>query len=148
MEDTSLRFEVVMTRQDADTIAGEVRSQGGGAEITDEPGLLPVGVLLAIVIPPGAAILAVVINRIIHSWVDHGTLIDARGTGAPRITEEPALDAGTVVILTRDGDKSERSNLSEDTASEYIGKALAALSGGASATEADQQAASAVEPKA
>jgi hypothetical protein len=93
-------------------------------------------------VPPGAALLIQVIGRVIRDFTRHGVVIDARGTDAPRITSEKDLPYGTVIILTRDGDQAKRTDLPEAKISEYVSAALTAVSGGASATGAAQQAGS------
>jgi hypothetical protein len=122
--------------EDARAIAAEVEQQGGTAEVTEEKGILPLAVLLVVVMPPGISLLALVVNRIVHSWTDHGVVIDARGTGDPTIIKENSLPFGTVVILTRDGESSKRTDLPEIDLSKYIEAAVKAVSGGASATAA------------
>jgi hypothetical protein len=91
---------------------------------------LPIPILLAIVVPPGVGILVTVINQIVHSWTDKGVLIDARGTGDPRILKDGDLPYGTVVILSRDGDKTTRTDLTDEKLSDYIAGAVGALTGG------------------
>lgn len=142
MAETNLEVGINFESEaEAQAFAAEIRAKGGSAEISSEPGLLPIGILLWVVIPPGLGLLALVANKIAHSWLDHGTLIDARGEGPAQVVKQDGLPYGTVVILSRDGDKSERSDLPDDSSvSDYIGKALTALSGGASASEADKSA--------
>ena len=89
-----------------------------------------------IFIPPGLALLAEVVNNVVHSWRDHGVVIDARGTGDPVIHEEKSLPFGTIVILTRDGDTAKRTDLPEVDVGKYIAAALKAVGGGASASAA------------
>lgn len=137
MAEGELRLRVnLASLEEAQAIAADVEQQGGTAEVSDEKGILPLLILLVVVIPPGLGVLALVINRIVHSWHDHGVLIDARGTGAPTLIKDSSLPYGTVVILTRDGQQSSRSDLAEMDLSKYIGAAMQALSGGASATAA------------
>jgi hypothetical protein len=137
MAEGEIRLRVNLASvEEAQAIAAGVEQQGGTAEVTDEKGILPLAILLALVIPPGVGLLAQVINRIVHSWRDHGVLIDARGTGAPTLIKENSLPYGTVVILTRDGEQSSRSDLPEIDLSTYIGAAVKAASGGASAAAA------------
>jgi hypothetical protein len=142
VETTDIRVGInFSSAEEAEAFAAEVRQKGGTAEASEEPGLLPLGILLWVVVPPGLGLLAFVANKIAHSWLDHGTLIDARGQGAPQVVEQGGLPYGTVVILTRDGDKSERSDLPDDASvSTYIEKALTALSSGDSASSADEKA--------
>ncbi len=143
MAETGLQIGINFdSEDDARALADDIRAQGASAQLEPGAGLLPLGVLLWIVIPPGIGLLALVANRIAHSWLDHGTLIDARGDGPVQVVEQKGLDYGTVVLLTRDGDRSERSDLPDGSSvGDYIGKALTALGGGASASEADAQAA-------
>src|SRR5215510_8461921 len=68
------------SRMEADTVAAQIRAEGVNTEVKEEPGLLPLPVLLIVGIPPGVALLAKVVDRIVHGWKGHGTLIDARGT--------------------------------------------------------------------
>lgn len=134
MAEGEIRLRVnLATTTEAKAIAAEIEQYGGSADVHEEKGILPLAVVLAVVIPPGVGLLALVINRIVHSWRDHGVIIDARGSGAPTIIEERSLPYGTVVILSRDGDKSKRSDLSEMELSKYISEAVKAISGGASA---------------
>jgi len=145
MAEGEIRLRVnVASVEEAQAIAAHVEQEGGSAEFTEERGLLPLAIVLIVVIPPGAALLALVINRIIHSWRDHGVLIDARGTGAPAIVKETSLPYGTVVILTRDGEQSRRSDLPEIDLAKYIESAVRAVSGGASAGAAKTAAESAL----
>jgi hypothetical protein len=147
MNQSGICFEVNLESVDeARTLAVDVRNQGGSAEITEEPGLLPLPVLLAVVIPPGIALLAIVMDRIVHNWRGRGVLIDARGDGPPRISKEADLPYGTVVILTRKGDESHRSDLPTEKLGEYLAQSIGALNGGASAPEADTTAAASLEP--
>jgi hypothetical protein len=126
---------------EAQDIVKEVSSAGGSAYISDEDhGLLPLPVLLVIVAPPGLALLASVINRIVHSWTGRGTLVDARGDGPPRIVEELDLPYGSVVILTRHGDEVHRSDLPDERIGDYLAQAVRALDGGETATAADASA--------
>jgi hypothetical protein len=135
----SIGFVAIVPREgEARAIANDV-VEGGGEAIVDVPaqkGLLPVAVLLAIVIPPGLALLAKTVNDIVHSWKDHGTVIDATGDGDPKIKGGGDLPYGTVVVITKDGESAERSDLEGELAGDYIAKVLKALKGGASAEQA------------
>ncbi|MDQ6883587.1 MAG: hypothetical protein M3077_05010 [Candidatus Dormibacteraeota bacterium] len=143
MSTSLLEFEVVYpSREEAERVRAAAQDQGASANITAEPGLLPLAVLLVIAIPPGAALLIQVIDRVIHGWRDHGIIVDARGTGAPRILAEKDLPAGTVVTLTRDGEEAKRTDLPEQKVSDYVSAALTAIAGGASAADAASQASS------
>ena len=137
MADGEIRLKVNLASvEDAQALAADVNKHGGSAEVADEKGILPLAVLLVIVIPPGIGLLAQVINRIVHSWRDHGVVIDARGVGAPTISKDNSLPFGTVIVLTRDGEMSKRSDLDDVDLSKYIGEAVKAVSGGASAAAA------------
>jgi hypothetical protein len=125
------------SREEAEEVARDLKAAGARTETTEEPGLLPLAVLLVVAIPPGAALLVRVVDRIVHGWRDHGILIDARGTGEPAVIKNTDLPYGTVVILTRDGEKAERSDLAEDDLSKYVSAALGAVAGGASAPDAN-----------
>ena len=139
---SGVQFEVVMESSDeAQTMRDDIVREGGSAEVKEEgEGVLPVAVLLWVAIPPGLALLAQVVDRIVHGWRDDGTLIDAREDGPAKISKQDGLPFGTVIILTKDGEESKRTDLSEVDVATYVGKALEAVSGGASATEADQEA--------
>ncbi len=141
MSTADLQFEVVCaSREEAEAIRAEAIKKGADADIEEEPGLLPLAVLLVVTIPPGLVLLITVIDRVIHGWRDHGIVVDARGTGAPRIMRERDLPYGTVVILTRDGDQAKRTDLAPDKLSDYLSGALSAIAKGASASAAAQQA--------
>jgi hypothetical protein len=141
----TIRFRAVLaSKAEADDVAEEVREQGGEASVTEEAGLLPLAVMLAVVIPPGIGILAATISHIIHGWKDKGSIIDARGDGDPKVISAPDLPHGTVVILTRDGDEATRTDLPTEKLGDYIAAALKALTPGASATDAANAAAGAV----
>jgi uncharacterized membrane protein YgcG len=139
-----VQFEFVIPDQqeaEAKQAAVQQEHEGVETELRKDPGLFPLAVLLVIAIPPGIALLAKVVDKIIHGWTDHGILIDARGDGAPRTQKDKSLPFGTVVILTRDGDEAKRTDLPDDKeVSNYVGAALSALAGGASATDAASQA--------
>lgn len=137
----AVQFEFVYPeRAAADPVRDAIQQDGAEAEIKEEPGLLPLAVLLVVAIPPGLALLVKVVNRVVHGWKDHGIVIDARGTGAPRTIGDKSLPHGTVIILTRDGDKSERTELPEERLSDYVSAALGAVAGGATASDANAQA--------
>lgn len=141
MDTEALQFEVVYPRrEDAEAAQVDIQYEGAEAEIKEEPGLLPLAVLLVVAVPPGLALLIKTVDRAIHGWKDHGILIDARGTGAPRIVHDESIAYGTVVTITRDGDEAIRTELPEEKLSDYVGGAVKAISGGASATEAAAQA--------
>jgi hypothetical protein len=141
MIEKEISFRVNLESEaDAQAIATEVNQLGGSAKRTDEKGILPLVVVLAVVLPPGIAILANVINHIVHSWRDHGVLIDARGTGAPSFAQSSSIPYGTVIILTRDGETSKRTDIADVDLSKYIAEAVKAVSGGASATSAKASA--------
>ncbi len=145
-DDTGVQFVAQVAGIEAATLADEVTAEGGVAELptggTEE--VLPLLVLLAVAIPPGLGILATVVNKIVHSWKDHGTVLDARGDGPPVIAKADDLPHGTVVILTRDGDKAQRTDLPTDKLSDYVAAALGAVSGGASAADSDAAASAAI----
>ncbi len=129
------------TKAEADAFAADLQAQGASTQIEEHPHILPAAILLWVVVPPAIGLLAYVGNRIAKTWFDHGTLIDARGTGVPVVVKQDGLPYGTVVILTRDGDKSQRTDLpDEDSVSEYISKALSAVVQGDSASGADDKA--------
>ena len=108
MADGEIEFLLnLATAEEAEAFAADIEQKGGKAEIREEKGILPLAILLWVVVPPGVALLATVANRIAHTWVDCGALIDARGTGRPTIRKERGLPYGTVVIITRDGETSE-----------------------------------------
>jgi hypothetical protein len=134
--DSAVHFVVEVEGSDASAVAADVNAAGAVAELKYDgtAEVLPLLVPLLIAIPPGLGILATVVNRIVHSWKDHGAVIDARGDGPPAVARSNDLPHGTVVILTRDGDRSERTDLPDEKLSDYIAAALTALSGGASAT--------------
>jgi hypothetical protein len=135
----SLRFGI-SSQDEADRLAKELESEGVSAGVDNtDVGLFPVAVLLAIFIPPGLALLARTVDRIIHGWKDHGVLIDARGTGAPVIIESPALPYGVVEILTRAGEKVQHELLPEEDLGKYVAGAAGALAEGASASDADKK---------
>jgi hypothetical protein len=142
MADAELRFRVSLDDEaGAQALAASVAQTGASATVTEEKGLLPLAVILAIVIPPGIGVLALVIDHIVHGWKDCGILIDARGTGAPIISKDAALPYGTVIILTRDGDTAKRTDLRPmDDLTKYIAAAVKAVAGGASATAAKKAA--------
>ena len=125
MTEQPLRF--VVEAVDAGSLADDLRAMG--ADVVDETrrSALPSTETLLVVVS-GAALLAEVVNRIVHSWRDkHGTLIDARGVGDPRVRSLPSAPFGTVVVLSGDDDRVERSDLPPSTVGEYIAKALGAL---------------------
>ncbi len=139
-------FIVAFDRQDeeeANALASKIQSEHGDdgvtAEIQENAGFLPLLVLLAIVVPPGIALLTVTISRVIERWKRHGVLIDARG---PKVVVQdlPGTPFGTVAIVTGKDEKFERSDISEEDLSKYIGAAVSALTGGASGDEAKKAA--------
>lgn len=96
--------------------------------------LLPIAVLLAVVIPPGAALLAKVVNDIVHSWKGQGVLIDASGS-EPVVKPMPGTPYGTIVIVKGDKEVT-RSDLPGEDVSKYVAAALGALAQGDSADDA------------
>ena len=145
MADGAIQFRVALDSQvDAKAIAAKVEEDGASATITEQKGILPLVALLAIVVPPGLALLAVVINRIILQWSRHGILIDARGKGAPILSSDPSLPYGTVIILTRNGDTAKRTDLPEIDLSKYVAAAVTAVSGGVAAGAAKKSADAAI----
>jgi hypothetical protein len=145
MAEGEIRFRVNLdSAEEAREIQTEIEQKGGSAQVSAEKGILPLAIVLAIVIPPGVGLLAQIINRIVHSWTDCGVLIDARGTGAPTIIKDKSLPHGTVVILTRNGETSKRTDLADVDLSKYIGEAVRAVSGGAAATAAKNAAEAAI----
>src|SRR3954453_11691260 len=109
---------------DADQVVDEINELGAQASIEDVEGIVPLAVLLAVVIPPGAALLAKVVNRIVERWRKVGVLIDARDVRPPVVQKLPGTPFGTVVILTKDGQRSERSDIAEEDLGDYVSKAL------------------------
>jgi hypothetical protein len=127
------QFEVVyLSDAEAVAVRDDLRARGATADLKQEPGLLPLAVLLAVTIPPGAALLLPVIERVIDNWKHHGILIDARGTGEPRIVEQRDLPYGTVVTLTRAGDEVTRSDLPTEKLSDYVSGVVSSLAKSAS----------------
>lgn len=126
----------------AKKIVDEVEAGGGQATAVESGAdLLPVAVLLALVIPPGISLLVETINRVVHSWKDEGVFIDASREG-PASVKRGKIPYGTVAVLTRDGDKVERTDLPEQKIGDYVAGVLKALAGGdkVSATKADKAA--------
>ena len=145
MADGEIEFLLdLATAEEAEAFAADIEQKGGKAEIREEKGILPLAILLWVVVPPGVALLATVANRIAHTWVDCGALIDARGTGRPTIRKERGLPYGTVVIITRDGETSKRSDLPEVDLAKYIGAAVKGVTGGLGAEAAKKSADAAV----
>lgn len=143
--DDGLRFRVAFEDESSSTEARRaIAAAGGEVLVEEEAGLLPLAVLLAVVLPPGIALVALTLNDIVHSWKDRGTVIDARGEGDPKISASKGLPYGTIVILTRDGDEAKRSDLAPTDVGAYLASALKALAGGASASVAAKAAASAI----
>jgi hypothetical protein len=142
MEGAGVAIRVGFSSKDeADKAVSLLQADGVEASVdTSDVGFLPVAVLLALVIPPGAALLAKVVNRIVHEWREHGILIDARGTGAPVIIESNGIPYGVINILTRDGDEVEHSLLPEEDLSKYVAAAVTSVTGGASASDAEKDA--------
>jgi hypothetical protein len=138
--DVEIAFRVELEEGEPDVIAEELRGLGAQADIEVPKGIVPLAVALVVVIPPGVALLGSVFNRILERWRRNGVMIDAREDGPPEVRPLPGTPFGTVLILSRDGDRSERSDLPEDNLSDYIAKAVGALTGGASASEADGKA--------
>lgn len=138
-----LGFEDEADAAAAEAIASDVNELGGQAELLRDQQFLPVPVLLAIVIPPGVGLLASVFHRIFERS-QPGVLIDARGEDL-KVTALKGTPFGTVVILAGEDDKVERSDIAEADVGEYISKALSALAGGKSASEAAAEAESAVK---
>lgn len=102
----------------------------------DDQGFLPLAALLVVLVPPGLALLTKVINEVIHSWKGHGVLLDATGD-KPVVKPMPGTPYGTIVILSKDGERAARTDLAGEDVSKYIGAAITALSGGATADDAD-----------
>lgn len=127
--------------------AAQLQEQGAEVHIENEPGFLPLPALLIIVLPE-VVLLARVVERMILDWKGRGIVVDARGTGAPVITKDTGLPYGTVVLLTRDGDKAVRTDLSEEKLSDYIVAAVKAVMSGASASGAASAAAAVVKEAA
>ena len=140
MTSDQVAFRVALEEGDPDEVAGELQALGAEAAVEAPKGIVPLAVALLVVIPPGLALLASVTNRIVERWRRNGVLIDARKDGPPEVSPLPGTPYGTVVILSRDGDRNERSDLPEENLGDYIAKAIGALSGGASATEAAEAA--------
>jgi hypothetical protein len=137
MNESEIRFRVALdSPSEAQAVTDTVQAHGGHTESTPEKGILPLAVLLLVVLPPGIALLAQVINSIAHSWIDRGVVIDARGTGAPVIRTDKALPHGTIVILTRDGQSAKRTDLPGVDTAAYIAAVLKGLAGGEGAKTA------------
>lgn len=145
MADGEIQFRVAFDSQaDAQALAAKVKEDGASVTIPEQKGILPLAALLWVVVPPGLALLAVVINRIVLQWHRHGILIDARGKGAPILSSDPSLPYGTVIILTRNGDTAKRTDLPEIDLGKYIAAAMTAVSGGDAAGAAKKSADAAI----
>jgi hypothetical protein len=131
MAESALRFRIEMSEEEAAALATAVRAEGATAKIDREKGLLPLAVLLVLAIPPGTGLLALVVNRIVHSWRTGGVVIDARGAGEPIIRKDRDLPFGTVVVLSRDGEVSKRTDLPEPDVAKYVAAVMKGLGGGA-----------------
>jgi hypothetical protein len=146
MPDREIEIQLnLATAEEAQKLAESIRQEGGKAEVRSEKGILPLAVLLVVAIPPGVALLAMVASHIAHTWRDGGVVIDARGTGRPTVRTEKGLPYGTVVILTRDHDKAQRSDLTNDVdLAKYIEAAMKGVTGGLGAGAAKKSADAAV----
>ena len=143
---TEVTFQVRVERAHVEVLQAQLASEGAAAEsvAAGDAEFLPLVVLLAVVVPPGIGILASVINRIVHSWRDTGTMVDARGDGAPVVTRAPELPHGTVVFVAQDGTSFQRTDLPDDKLSDYIASALKALTTNSSAANTAQTIATAI----
>lgn len=146
MADREIEIQLdLATSEEAESLAESIRREGGKAEIRSEKGILPLAVLLVVAIPPGLALLALVAHHIVITWRDCGVIIDARGTGAPTVRKEKGVPYGTVVILTRDNDKAQRSDLpNEVDLAKYIEAVMKGVTGGLGADAAKKSADAAV----
>ena len=86
-------------------------------------------------VPSGGV--ASVVSRIVHSWKDRGIVIDGGRDGPPVIAKADDLPHGTVVVLSRDGDKVSRTDLADEKLSDYSSVVKAVAAGSSASAKAD-----------
>lgn len=113
----------------------------GAAVVLDTKRSLSDIIVLSVTLPPGVAL---TLSAVSTAWRrrgrEFGMLIDARGEGDPRISRLDGAHTGTIIVLSSDGDKVERTDLPQEQIGDYVAKVLAALVRGKQAIEADREA--------
>ncbi|MEU4245027.1 hypothetical protein [Actinoplanes sp. NPDC026619] len=135
-----LNFNLLSSSSEEAQDIARALTAGGAAVKTETMRSLSDVIVLSVTVPGG---LALTLSAVSTAWRrrgrEFGVLIDARGEGDPRISRLDGVHTGTVIMLSNDGDRVERTDLPQEQVGEYVAKALGALVSGRSATEADRE---------
>lgn len=129
---------------EAQAAAEALRNEGAEAAVSaPDPGVFPLPFLLALVIPPGLALLGKVISDTVIRHNRAGVIIDASGEGV-QITHDKEMEGGTVIVITGSDEESKRTDIPAADLAAYIEAALKAVAGGSTATQAAAAASNAI----
>lgn len=143
-----LKLQVgVADKGQGESLAAELQQDGIEAELEEtQHGFLPLPFLLAVAIPPGLALLAQTIHKILGER-GPGVIIDASGEGI-KIYESDAAPGRSVTVIAGEDEEHTQTELSGPDVATYATGTIGALAGGAkSADEAAKAGKKAVDSK-